>query len=307
MRDVTGHQRQSVFDPAQRPESYPDDSLRWQSFVSSVRAIPVLADSVYRLSNLLMISPVDLAAVSRVIRADVGLAAQILKLANSGLADVPIHDLDSAIVHLGVEPIRAFILTVPVLPSDGPAPMLRLWEHGVECARVCAWLAHTLKQYQNQAYVAGLLHDLGRIPLIAWRLATHSALLPKADELICADPDQEDAQFGINHQVIGGWMAVTWDLPDILIEASERHHNPSSSINSGLLNIISAADKFCYYYSGLTEKRTLLDALSPIAIRESEEQLLVHMSDALCDCKNRSLDQPIHPVSINARMVHESD
>lgn len=278
MRVVSGHQDGS--NPALEQGSYPDDSLRWQSFVSSVRSIPVLADSVYRLSNLLMISPVDLAAVSKVMRTDVGLAAQILKIVNSGIAETPIHDLDTAIVHLGVEPIRAFILTVPVLPSDGPTPVLRLWKHSRECAQVCAWLAETLEQQPSAAYIAGLLHDLGRIPLIAWALATQPCSPVQGAELVFTSPEQEDSQFGINHQVIGGWMAVTWDLPDFLVEAAEQHHSPNPSPNSGLVNLVRAADRFSYFCSGVAQKREVLEALAPVAIRENEEQLLLRMNNA---------------------------
>jgi len=277
MRVVSGHQDDR--NPALEQGSYPDDSLRWQSFVSSVRSIPVLADSVYRLSNLLMISPVDLATVSKVMLADVGLAAQVLKIANSGIAETPIHDLEAAIVHLGVEPIRAFILTVPVLPSDSPTPVLRLWEHCRECAQACASLATALGQAPSRAYIAGLLHDLGRIPLVAWALATYPFSSAHGAELVFTSPGQEDSRFGINHQVIGGWMAVTWDLPDFLVEGAEQHHALSATPNSGLVNLVRAADKFSYFCSGLARKREVLEALAPVAIRETEEQLLSCMNE----------------------------
>jgi HD-like signal output (HDOD) protein len=290
MRAVSGHQDGS--NPALEQGSYPDDSLRWQSFVSSVRSIPVLADSVYRLSNLLMIAPVDLAAVSEVMRTDVGLAAQILKLVNSGIAEMPIHDLDTAIVHLGVEPIRAFILTVPVLPSDGPTPVLRLWEHSRECAQICAWLAETLEQQPSRAYIAGLLHDLGRIPLIAWALATQPLSSVQGAELVFTSPEQENSQFGINHQVIGGWMAVTWDFPDFLVDGAEQHHSVNASTNSDLVNLVRAADKFSYFWSGVAQQREVLAALAPIAIHDNEEQLLVRMNERFRSGKPRCASYP---------------
>ena len=208
MQDSAGDRYKSDSDLALKAEPCPDDSARWESFVSSVRSIPVLAQSVYRLSNLLMVPPVDLAAITRVACTDLGLAAQLLKLVNSGISDVPVHDLDYAVVQLGVDPLRAFILSVPVLPSDGALPVLGLWEHAVQCGEVCAWLARKAHyEHQNRAYIAGLLHDLGRFPLIAWQLATNHGELKHSMKLVYATPEQEDERFGINHQVIGGWMA----------------------------------------------------------------------------------------------------
>jgi HD-like signal output (HDOD) protein len=308
MRDVAGHLYQYVSNPAQKTEPFPDDSGRWERFVSSVRSIPVLAESVYRLSNLLMVPPVDLAAVTSVLRCDLGLASQVLKLANSGTSDAPVHDLEYAMVHLGVDPLRAFILTVPVVPSDGPVPVLRLWEHAVQCAEVCAWLARKSQyEHQNRAYIAGLLHDLGRVPLIAWQLATEHNLSDESLDSVSITPEQEDERFGVNHQVIGGWMAVTWNFPDFLVEVLEQHHSRSLSRGVGLLQLVHAADIFCNRASDNVSEGDVLESLSSLPTRGTEQQLFTELCQVFQPGNSSRAEPHTCPISMNARMSHESD
>ena len=258
--------------------SYPDDAVRWEQFVSSVRSIPVLAESVYQLSNLLMVNPVDLSAVGRVIRIDLGLAAQVLKLVNSGASDVPVHDLEYATVHLGIDPLRALILTVPVLSSDGPDPVLRLWKHSLQCAEVCEWLARrTEYDFSDRAYIAGLLHDLGRVPLIAWQLATTR---DERIDLVTALPDFEDKTFGVNHQVIGGWMAVTWNLPDFLIHVLENHHSRPVTGDSLLLQVVRAADSFCNREQYRLEDLELIQSLSGFTSQLDGQELFAELCES---------------------------
>ncbi len=121
MQDSAGDRYKSDSDLALKAEPCPDDSARWESFVSSVRSIPVLAQSVYRLSNLLMVPPVDLAAITRVACTDLGLAAQLLKLVNSGISDVPVHDLDYAVVQLGRRSTSSFHTECPSFAQRWPA------------------------------------------------------------------------------------------------------------------------------------------------------------------------------------------
>ena len=294
MQDSAGHRYKSDSDSALKAEPCPDDSARWESFVSSMRSIPVLAQSVYRLSNLLMVPPVDLSAITRVACTDLGLAAQLLKLVNSGISDVPVHDLDYAVVQLGVDPLRAFILSVPILPSDGPLPVMGLWEHAVQCGEVCAWLARKAQyEHQNRAYIAGLLHDLGRFPLIAWQLATHHGELKHSMRLVYATPEQEDERFGINHQVIGGWMAVTWNLPDFLVEVMERHHLRSLPGDS-LVELVRAADCFCNRRASHASQIELLEALSPITSSGNEQKLLAQLCEAFPAGVNRANNHYFH-------------
>jgi HD-like signal output (HDOD) protein len=205
----------------------------------------------------------------------------LLKLANSGISDVPVHDLDYAVVQLGVDPLRAFILSVPVLPSDGPLPVLGLWDHAVRCGEVCAWLARKSQyEHQNRAYIAGLLHDLGRFPLIAWQLATHRGELTQPMKLVSATPEQEDETFGINHQVIGGWMAVTWNLPDFLVEVLERHHPRSLPSDSLLVQLVQAADCFCNRGCSHVSQVELLESLAPFTSPGNKQRLFAQLCEA---------------------------
>lgn len=280
MQEVTQHSPLFVRGSTNDPDALSDDSARWQTFVSSVRALPVLADSLYQLSNLLMVSPVDLSAATNVLRQDFALAAQVLKLANLGPLDEPTADLETALVHLGLEPLRVLILNLPVLPTDAPAAALDLWRHSHECAQACEWLAQrTGLTNWTEPYTYGLLHDLGRIPLLAWQLTlAYSGRHPCVNELVLAAPGREDEEFGINHQVTGGWMAVTWNYPNSLVEAAEAHHDTGSTSSSVLATLVRAADAFSMFKRQLISREQVLTALLPVAFSGGAECLLDAMS-----------------------------
>jgi HD-like signal output (HDOD) protein len=94
----------------------------------------------------------------------------------------------------------------------------RYWFYTLACAVSCAEIAAPGKSAKLVAYVAGLLHDIGRLALIAAYPDKYANLLILADRMFREDPrfsllDHERMLFGMDHFATGSWLATTWALP----------------------------------------------------------------------------------------------
>ncbi|MGD9570862.1 MAG: HDOD domain-containing protein [Thermoleophilia bacterium] len=156
------------------------------------------------------------------------IAAQVLRLGNSALFTEPVDTLDRAIVRIGERTLRGLLLaatTYRLLEGALPAygfPRLYLLRHSGEVATMAGSLARRgPAALASQAYLAGLLHDLGK-----GILATIAADQGIGDESApIAGVADERALFGTDHTRVGGWIARRWGLPEDLCQAMERHHD----------------------------------------------------------------------------------
>jgi putative nucleotidyltransferase with HDIG domain len=175
----------------------------------------------------------DGGASARLIAARVGqspeLAAQVLRLGNSALYAEPVDTLERAVVRIGDDTLRGLLLAASTYRLlDGPVPAyglprVYLLRHSAEVATTAQQIARSRSAAgASQAYLAGLLHDLGK-PILA-TVADERALdiAPGA----IAGVDDERALFGTDHARVGAWIARRWGLPEDLCLALERHHHP---------------------------------------------------------------------------------
>lgn len=155
-------------------------------------------------------------------------AAQVLRLANSAVYGTPVDTLERALVRIGERTLRTLLLsasTYRLLEGAMPAygfPRLFLLRHCGEVATMAQSLARRGSgALATQAYLAGLLHDLGK-PILA-RVADDAGAAPDAP---LADVGEERELFGTDHARVGGWIARRWGLPDEVCVSMERHHDP---------------------------------------------------------------------------------
>jgi putative nucleotidyltransferase with HDIG domain len=156
------------------------------------------------------------------------IAAQVLRLANSALFTEPVDSLDRAVVRIGERTLRGLLLaatTYRLLEGAMPAygsPRLFLLRHSGEVATLAQQLARrTSTILASQAYLAGLLHDIGK-PILATVAADRDMALGAGEIRGIAD---ERELFGTDHAKVGAWIARRWGLPEDLGLALERHHD----------------------------------------------------------------------------------
>jgi len=156
------------------------------------------------------------------------IAAQVLRLGNSALYSEPVDTIERAVVRIGERTLRALLLAATTyrLLEGAVAgygfPRLYLVHHAGEVATMAQSLARRgPTAFVSQAYLAGLLHDLGK-PILA-HVAGEKGLVAEGGITSVA---QERELFGTDHARVGAWIARRWGLPEDLCLAMERHHDP---------------------------------------------------------------------------------
>lgn len=155
-------------------------------------------------------------------------------------------------VLLGPERLRAFVLGYEIMRLAGRQlsdhSIQDFWQHSSLTAAYSERIARGLDYHQpEQAYVSGLLHDIGSMPLLIVaqeeKVKGVEPLKNWQDDLL-----REREFFGIDHCEVGRWMGVAWDFSSSLVEVIRHHHAPlNSAQESVLVGIVAAGD----YYSGL--------------------------------------------------------
>ena len=165
------------------------------------------------------------------VQRDTALAAKVLKVANSGFFGSPrsISDLAAAIRLVGVELLLALALTshlLQCLPLPG-VQLDKLWMHGLAVSTLARFIAADEGSDHagvEVAGVAGLLHDIGGLLLLANFSADYQGMLRVAagDELHLLELEQQ--RFGVRHPELGALLLDLWNLPDDVVRAVDRHH-----------------------------------------------------------------------------------
>lgn len=176
-----------------------------------------------------------LSAVAGVVNKAQGLATRVLSLANSAYYGLQseVTSVQRAVAVLGMAEIRALVLALGVSRmidrSRLPAgfDLREYWTHQLSVAAGCRLLARRLPGCDAETcYTAGLLHDLGKLLIAAYRPEDWTAIrtLAKAEGL--TDAEAEERLLSLDHGVVGARLLSFWDLPLALTEPVNWHHAP---------------------------------------------------------------------------------
>lgn len=218
----------------------PAGLLRWEN-------LPPFHPVALRLMRATSSDNVSLAEVAALVRCDATFAVQILRLANSPLFGFQ-RQIDSVVLAiglLGTERVRGLALTIALQRLLGGLPPLGAvricWRHNLACAMIAEELAPAVMAASDTAYSAGLVHDLGRLALLASDPEGYSALLERAE----ADPSRicllERETFGIDHCQAGAELMELWDFPPALCKIAATHHDPATGERFQLRDAIQLA------------------------------------------------------------------
>lgn len=224
-------------------------------------------------------------SLAKIILKDPPLTGRILRLANSSFYNrmTEIKTVNQAVSLLGVTTVKCMALSSSVFHPDKVKA-----ESGVDAK---AMFANTLSvasasekiakaagyKAPDEAFIAGLLHDIGILYFVHHHAEEYSGIIGKAikaDTLI----EAEKTIFGIDHTEVGSHLAKIWRLPEYVIESIAVHHNsPQNDNNDILQNSVALAvlltnDSFSGYSMGLEERLRLINEYASI-LSLSKEQI----------------------------------
>ncbi len=226
-------------------------SLNINNLDREVRELPSLSIVVSQLLTLLQRDDVAMAELMEEISRDQGLAARILRIANSPFYGLSSHigSLTDAGAMLGVHTLSNIVTAAGIMgqfppTADESFDRLSFWKHAIGvgvCARV---LARHGGLDAEVAFTAGLLHDIGKLVMAAYFEDDFSQVLVYRDEHDCLLRDAEQAVLGFDHTVIGARVARHWKLPEPVINAIQHHH-ALMDVASPLSELVHVADILC--------------------------------------------------------------
>jgi HD-like signal output (HDOD) protein len=227
-----------------------------ESLLNDIGELPTLPSIATAIMEKTLEANISARQIAELVEKDQALALKVLKVANSPFYRriKEISTIRGAVVLLGFNVLKSIVLSISVLNlfnnKDRQAlDFYKFWQHSIACA-VCAKsiAAKILPNSAEDAFIAGLLHDLGKViadQLICrkgqYREVTEAMERAGADIL-----EIEQEVVGIDHASIGKYLMERWNLPSHLSKAVGYHHSLVDITDDGttksLCAIVHVAD-----------------------------------------------------------------
>lgn len=192
------------------------------------------------------------------IMADQGLAARVIRMANSAFYSMSreINTISSAIFVMGFGTIKNLALAVATRDTYKKYGLLeqKMWEHSIGVSVAAGIVAKQARFFKpEEAVMAGLLHDIGKVVLNNNMPEKFHALTQRVYEENVMYASIEKEIFGFGHAEVGGLFAEKWKFPELLVNVIARHHNcelmetvhPLDSAECKLCYVVQLADAMC--------------------------------------------------------------
>ncbi len=206
--------------------------------------LPTLPEVALKVRDTLEDENASLADVAKVITSDAALSARLIQIANSPLlrASRQIESVEAAVTRMGSDMVRNLVTSIAMeqmfqATTDATDKRLRqTWEHSTEVAAISHALASQFTKLKpDQALLAGLVHDIGILPILT-RAEDYPELL--------ADEPMLDRIIRQAHTRLGAAILTKWNFPAELIAVAADHEtldrNPAGDVD--YVDVVIAAN-----------------------------------------------------------------
>ncbi|MFQ5964157.1 MAG: HDOD domain-containing protein [Candidatus Scalinduaceae bacterium] len=218
-----------------------------KKMVTGIRDLPSLPRLYNKIIREMQSSDPSLKKAARIIAQDISMSAKILQLVNSAYFGLPqkIINPEQASIYLGTETLKALVLCVHVFSSFTEEAelsgfsMADMWKHSLLVGRLAKDIASSEmvdKDEAEEALIAGILHDIGKLILLKVPEQRR-----KVNEFIewtgCDLVEAEYAFIETSHAETGAYLLGLWGLNDNIVEAVAFHHNPSNLLENIFIDL----------------------------------------------------------------------
>jgi HD-like signal output (HDOD) protein/signal transduction histidine kinase len=225
----------------------PDQDIRNRLLIARLPAMPQI---LIKLLAHLQADDLGMPELAALVAKDAGMTGKILTVANSSAyhrgGRQP--NLEQAMVALGTDMIKTLVISDSVFqtfnsfPNSGATDLRAFWKNSLTAAVLARDLARHLNYSQpEEAYLAGLLHNVGRLALLATAPKEYGFnFTARDDEDLCA---VEQRTLQITHAEAGAWLIERWQLDSFLADSVLYHHEPGARLEGAhpLIRIVRAA------------------------------------------------------------------
>ena len=209
----------------------------------ALKKVPAFPPVATRLLALLSSPDVEVAEVAELIRSDATLSARMLRCINSAAFGLgrQISDVRQAVALMGFDRTRqitAMCATAAFRGTRNSAELHTCWQHSMATAILANEIANSCEAFTKVAFTAGVLHDIGRLGLIAAYSSRYASAVRAANGHCVDFLDFEREQFGFDHAEAGRLLGEAWELPEEYRIVAGRHHDPCEGTEVDLLRIV---------------------------------------------------------------------
>jgi HD-like signal output (HDOD) protein/signal transduction histidine kinase len=217
-----------------------------------VARLPSMPQILLKLIELCQADEAGMAELAKLIANDAGMTAKVLSVANSAAYHRGGRKvgLVQALGVLGADMIKTMVISESVFqtfngfPHSGSTDLRRFWKHSLTTAVVAREVAKLMGYVQaEEAYLAGLMHDVGRLALLAAAPNEYAVnFLAQDNENLCA---AEQLTLQITHADAGAWLIERWNLDSFMADSVLYHHESSARLETThpLIRIVHLAHR----------------------------------------------------------------
>jgi len=215
-------------------QSLRDQNLR--QLISRMDRLPSMPSLYVEIVEKLQDPQIGLEEIGGIVAKDLAMTAKILKLVNSAFFGLgrQISSPVEAVSYLGVDTIKSLVLSIHAFSQFADSKFKdfsidALWVHSQQTAGLAKEIIRLEQgepKVMDESFVAGLLHDTGKLVLASNFPAEYDQVLQVGRAGNIGLLTSEENTFGANHAEIGGYLLGLWGLPVPVVEAIALHHQP---------------------------------------------------------------------------------
>ncbi len=224
---------------------------RLHDILKRVDDMPLLPQTAQTVLSMMDEPKTHILKIAEAIQNDVAITTRLLKMANSAYyaQGRKIVTILEALVLLGLNTVKDLLVaasTYKILNKKIEGYLLEkgdLWKHSLLCARASETLASEAEPLlKDKAYMAGLLHDVGKIILAHTVQEEFEEILLKVEGGSQSFDSAEKEVLGFTHADIGARVLQKWNFPEEIVDAIEFHHAPKDAKFQQLAGFVHLAD-----------------------------------------------------------------
>lgn len=206
-----------------------DGALR--KLVGGVERLPSVSKTYMELTQVLAGKAPSIDDVVKVVERDPAMCMKLLQVVNSAFFGLPrrVSAMRDAIAYLGIELVKSLVLAAQIFgAAEGPkgldgAFLANVQQHSILVARIARLI---VPSHADDAFMAGMLHDVGRIVLALADQAGFAAIATSARDRTLPSYVIEHERLGLTHAEVGAYILGSWGVPFAIVEAVAGHHEP---------------------------------------------------------------------------------
>ena len=245
--------------------------------IDRISNLPTLPTVAMEVNRLLQDVDTPLEKLVGLLEKDQSMVIKILRLVNSSFYGFKskIYSLHRAVTLMGYSTVQHAVVTVAVIDSMTTDKSVKgfdianFWNHSIGVAVMCRHLAAETRLVDtNEAFTAGLIHDIGKIVLVSMFPDTLFALqeAAKADRISFYAAEKQAGTYA--HNLIGSRLAKRWLLPESLNLAVRHHHGGmAEDVEGNLPGLVAVADTLVNAMEGIPGHNINAEAI-PETIRK---------------------------------------